>query len=139
MSMFRTMTIALAAATGLAGAASAQQLDQVSFGTNWLAQAEHGGFYQAVADGTYREHGLDVTIVQGGPNAANQALLMADRIQFYMSGNLLLPFSAVEQDIPVIEVAAIFQKDPQIFMTHPTAPVQEFADLADLPTIFMGA
>jgi NitT/TauT family transport system substrate-binding protein len=139
MGRFQTLTMALAAVTALAGAASAQELDKVSFGTNWLAQAEHGGFYQAVADGTYRDHGLDVTIVQGGPNAANQALLMADRIQFYMSGNLLLPFAAVEQEIPVIEVAAIFQKDPQIFMTHPTAPVEKFEDLAKLPTIFMGA
>jgi NitT/TauT family transport system substrate-binding protein len=138
MSMLRTLTIALAAATGLAGAASAQALDEVSFGTNWLAQAEHGGFYQAVADGTYEKHGLKVTIVQGGPQASNQALLMADKIQFYVSGNLILPFSAAEQDIPLVEVAAIFQKDPQIFMTHPDAPVEKFEDLAKLPTIFMG-
>lgn len=138
MSMFRSLTIAVAAAAAFAGSATAQTLDKVSFGTNWLAQAEHGGFYQAVADGTYEKYGLDVTIVQGGPNAANQALLMADKIQFYMSGNLILPFSAVEQDIPVIEVAGIFQKDPQIFMTHPDAPVEKFEDLAKLPTIFMG-
>ena len=63
-------------------------LDEVSFGTNWLAEAEHGGFYQAVADGTYEKYGLKVTIVQGGPQAANQALLMADKIQFYMGGML---------------------------------------------------
>jgi NitT/TauT family transport system substrate-binding protein len=113
-------------------------LDEVSFGTNWLAQAEHGGFYQAVADGTYEKYGLKVTIVQGGPQASNQALLMADKIQFYMSGNLILPFSAAEQEIPLIEVAAIFQKDPQIFMTHPDAPVENFEDLATLPTLFMG-
>jgi NitT/TauT family transport system substrate-binding protein len=125
MSMFRRLTIAVAAAAAFAGSAPAQTLDEVSFGTNWLAQAEHGGFYQAVADGTYEKHGLKVTIVQGGPNAANQTLLMADKIQFYMSGNLILPFSAVEQEIPVIEVAGIFQKDPQIFMTHPDAPVEK--------------
>src|SRR5579862_8955319 len=76
-----------AVALGFAGRAMA--LDEVSFGTNWLAEAEHGGFYQAVADGTYEKYGLKVTIVQGGPNAANQALLMADKIQFFMQGNLI--------------------------------------------------
>jgi NitT/TauT family transport system substrate-binding protein len=139
MSNLKGMTLAFfagAAALGMSGGALA--LDEVSFGTNWLAEAEHGGFYQAVADGTYEKHGLKVTIVQGGPNAANQALLMADKIQFYMQGNLLGSFSAVEQDIPVVDVAAIFQKDPQVLIAHPDAPVETFADLAKLPTIFMG-
>jgi len=117
---------------------TAQGLDKVSYQTNWRAQAEHGGFYQAVADGTYEKYGLKVTIVQGGPNAANQALLMADKIQFYMQGNLIGSFSAVEQDIPVVDVAAIFQKDPQVIIAHPDAGVETFGDLAKLPTIFMG-
>lgn len=113
-------------------------LDEVKFGTNWLAQAEHGGFYQAVADGTYEKYGLKVEIVQGGPQAANRALLMADKITFYMNGNLLGSFSAVEQGIPLVEVAAIFQKDPQVLIAHPDAGVETFEDLAKLPTIFMG-
>lgn len=130
--------ILIAGAVLVGGQAQAQDLDEVSFGTNWLAQAEHGGFYQAVADGTYEKHGLKVTIVQGGPNAANQALLMADKIEFYMQGNLIGSFSAVEQDIPVVDVAAIFQKDPQVLIAHPESGVTTFADLAKLPTIFMG-
>ncbi len=134
----RALAIAALATTLGVGAATAQDLDEISFGTNWLAQAEHGGFYQAVADGTYEKHGLKVTIVQGGPQVSGQSLLMADKIQFYMSGNLILPFSAAEQDIPLMEVAAIFQKDPQIFMTHPDAPVEKLEDLAKLPTLFMG-
>jgi NitT/TauT family transport system substrate-binding protein len=116
----------------------AMALDEVSFGTNWLAEAEHGGFYQAVADGTYEKYGLKVTIVQGGPNAANQARLMADKIQFFMQGNLIGSFSAVEQDIPVIEVAAIFQKDPQVLITHPESGLKTFADLAKVKTLFLG-
>ncbi len=139
MSTLRKLPYAFAGLIALGGAAHAQALDEVTFGTNWLAQAEHGGFYQAVVDGTYEKHGLKVTIVQGGPQASNQALLMADKIQFYMSGNLILPFSAAEQEIPLVEVAAIFQKDPQIFMTHPDAPVEKFEDLAKLDTIFMGS
>lgn len=137
MNMVRKLTIGLAAAAALAATASAQTLDEVSFGTNWLAQPEHGGFYQAVVDGTYEKHGLKVTIVQGGPSAANRALLVADKVTFYMAGNLLEPFSAVEQEVPLVEVAAIFQKDPQVLMAHPDAPVETFADLAKLPTIFM--
>lgn len=122
----------------LAVAGPAMALDEVSFGTNWLAEGEHGGFYQAVADGTYEKYGLKVTIVQGGPQAANDALLMADKVQFFMRGNFIGAFNAVEQEIPVIDVAAIFQKDPQVLIAHPDASVEEFADLADLPTIFMG-
>jgi len=119
-------------------ATSAMALDKVSFGTNWLAEAEHGGYYQAVADGTYEKYGLDVTIIQGGPQSANAALLMADKIQFYMRGNFVGAFSAVEQDIPMIEVAAMFQKDPQVLIAHPDSGIEKFEDLAKLPTIFLG-
>jgi NitT/TauT family transport system substrate-binding protein len=122
---------------GLTVAASARAEDKVTYGTNWLAQAEHGGFYQAVADGTYKKHGLDVTIVQGGPNAANGSLLIAGKIDFYMGGSMS-ELSSVEQGIPVMDVAAIFQKDPQILMAHPDQGVEAFPDLAKLPTIFMG-
>ena len=75
-------------------------LDEVTFGTNWLAEAEHGGFYQAVADGTYEKYGLEVTIMQGGPQAANQALLLAGKIQFYMAGQPARPFAAVRAGHP---------------------------------------
>lgn len=139
MSKLTRMTANLAAgAVALMLAGHAMALDKVSFGTNWLAEAEHGGFYQAVADGTYEKYGLDVTIVQGGPQAANRSLLLADQIQFYMNGNLLGSFSAVEQDIPVVEVAAMFQKDPQVLIAHPDTGIDKFEDLAKLPTIFMG-
>ena len=71
-------------AASLASTSSALALDEVTYGTNWLAQAEHGGFYQAVADGTYEKYGLKVTVVQGGPQAANRALLIAGKVDFYM-------------------------------------------------------
>ncbi len=124
---------------GLALAATpALALDEVTYGTNWLAQAEHGGFYQAVADGTYEKYGLKVTIRQGGPQAANRSLLIAGQIDFYMGGNMMESFDAVKQEIPTITVAAIFQKDPQILMAHPDQGIETFADLAKLPTIFLG-
>ncbi len=128
-----------AAAIGLllAAALPASALDTVRFGTNWLAQAEHGGFYQALADGTYERFGLDVEIVQGGPQGANRALLLAGKVDFYMAGNMIQPLLAIPEGIPIVEVAAIFQKDPAALLVHPDAPVETFADLAKLPTLFI--
>lgn len=107
----------------------ASAADKVRFGTNWMAQPEHGGFYQAVADGTYARYGLDVEIVQGGPQVNNRLLMINGQLDFYMGGNLLQPFAAAERKQPVVVVAAIFQKDPQILLTHPDDSFRTFADL----------
>jgi NitT/TauT family transport system substrate-binding protein len=117
-------------AAGLSlAASSAMAADKVSFGTNWLAEAEHGGYYQAVADGTYAKYGLDVTIVQGGPQANNGLLLAAGKLDFYMGGNLLLAFDAAAQNLPIVVVAADFQKDPQIMMSHPGVGLDKWSEL----------
>ncbi|HEY7806147.1 MAG TPA: ABC transporter substrate-binding protein [Croceibacterium sp.] len=132
--------IVLAGWTALVAApmtpASAQALDKVSFGTNWVAEAEHGGFYQALADGTYKKYGLDVTIVPGGPNANNRILLPVGKIDFYMSANTLQAFDAVEQNVPTIEVASLFQKDPQVLIAHPDQNIKKLIDLKRL-TLFI--
>jgi NitT/TauT family transport system substrate-binding protein len=120
----------------LAGPASAQNLDKVAFGTNWVAEGEHGGFYQALADGTYRKYGLDVTIVPGGPNVNNRILLPVGKLDFFMSANTLQTFDAVAQNIPTISVAAMFQKDPQVLIAHPDQGIDEFEDLRRL-TLFV--
>jgi NitT/TauT family transport system substrate-binding protein len=117
-------------------AARAQTPDKVSFGTNWVAEAEHGGFYQALADGTYRRYGLDVTIVQGGPQVNNQLLLAVGRLDFFMSTNTLQSFDAVEQNVPTLAVAAMFQKDPQVLIAHPGRGIDELRDLRGL-TLFI--
>jgi NitT/TauT family transport system substrate-binding protein len=137
------LRIARSALAGLAAAiaaaltpAAAQTLDKVAFGTNWVAEGEHGGFYQALADGTYRKYGLDVTIVPGGPNANNRILLVAGKIDFYLSANTLQGFDAAEQDVPTVEVAAMFQKDPQVFIAYPGQGIDKFADLKKL-TLFV--
>jgi NitT/TauT family transport system substrate-binding protein len=115
---------------GMLGASSAAlAADKVTFGTNWLAEAEHGGYYQAVVDGTYAKYGLDVTILPGGPQANNRMLLVTSKIDFYMGGNMIQAFEAVEQNIPTIVVAAAFQKDPQIFMSHPGVGLDKWTDL----------
>jgi NitT/TauT family transport system substrate-binding protein len=123
--------VAVAAAGNMCGGkpAAAQVPDKVSFATNWVAEAEHGGFYQALADGTYRRYGLDVTIVPGGPQVNNRLLLPAGKIDFYMSANTLQSFDAVEQDIPTVAVASMFQKDPQVLIAHPDRGVNDLKDL----------
>jgi NitT/TauT family transport system substrate-binding protein len=126
----------LSAAAAAVAPVSAQTLDKVTFGSNWVAEAEHGGFYQAVADGTYKKYGLDVTILPGGPNANNRMLLLVDKIDFYLSANTLQGFDAVEHNVPTIEVAAMFQKDPQVLIAHPDQGIDKFDDLKKL-TLFI--
>jgi NitT/TauT family transport system substrate-binding protein len=120
-------------ATLVLGAVAAQAQDKVTFATNWKAQAAHGGFYQAVADGTYKQYGLDVTIQQGGPQVNNRPLLPAGRIDFLMTGNLLHSFDNVKNNVPTVVVAAMFQKDPQALIAHPGQGYENFAKLKDAP------
>ena len=134
--VFRTVMAGLALTAAAMGPASAQTLDKVAFGTNWVAEAEHGGFYQALADGTYRKYGLDVTIVPGGPNVNNRILLPVGKIDFFLSADTLQGFDAVAQNVPTIEVAALFQKDPQVLIAHPDQGVDKFTDLKNL-TLFV--
>jgi NitT/TauT family transport system substrate-binding protein len=131
---FVTGVAAILTAVLPAGAQTA--LDKVSFGTNWVAEAEHGGFFQALADGTYKKYGLDVTIVPGGPNNNNRILLIAGKLDFFMSANTLQSFDAVANNVPLVTVAAIFQKDPQVFLTHPESKVAKLEDLKPL-TLFV--
>ncbi|WP_284422348.1 MULTISPECIES: ABC transporter substrate-binding protein [unclassified Bradyrhizobium] len=121
---------------GMASGAQAQTLDKVSFGTNWVAEAEHGGFFQAVADGTYKRYGLDVTIVPGGPNENNRMLLISGKIEFFMAANTLMAFDAVANNVPVVSIAAMFQKDPQVFLTHPESRITKLEELKPL-TLFV--
>jgi len=129
--------LAAAGLGALATTAVAADLTDVKFGTNWLAEAEHGGYYQAVADGTYEKCGLKVTIVPGGPQVNNRALMLAGKTDFNMGGNLLQAFSAVKEGIPIRIVAADFQKEPQVLMTHPGA-VKSFADMTKLGKMIIG-
>lgn len=134
--LLRVFLVGMALAADPAYAQAPGGPDKVSFGTNWVAQAEHGGFYQAVTDGTYARYGLDVTIVPGGPNVNNRIQLIAGKIEFFMSANTLQSFDAVANNVPVVAVAAIFQKDPQVFLAHPQSKVTKIEDLKPL-TLFV--
>ncbi|MER8399751.1 ABC transporter substrate-binding protein [Mesorhizobium sp. M1348] len=121
-----------------AGTLAAAANEKVTFGTNWLAEPEHGGYYQAVVDGTYAACGIDVTIMQGGPQVSGRPLLLAGKIDFYMGGNLLSAFDAVQQGIPMRVVAADFQKDPQVIMSHPGQGLDKWEDLKNADQYILG-
>ena len=135
--MTHCQSIIASALALLSLATTAQAADKVTFGTNWLAEAEHGGYYQAVADGTFAKYGLEVKILQGGPQANNRLLLAAGRIEFAMGANMIQAFTAVEQNAPSVVVASHFQKDPIVFMSHPGAGFDKFEDLPKA-TAFIG-
>lgn len=137
--MHRYAASALAAfAIASCAATTAYAQEKVVFATNWKAQAGHGGFYQALADGTYKKYGLDVEIQQGGPQVNNRPLLPTGKIDFLMTGNLLQSFDNIKNGVPTVVVAAIFQKDPQAIFAHPGQGYDSFKDLTRAPVAFIG-
>jgi NitT/TauT family transport system substrate-binding protein len=130
----------LAALAGIVGfSAPAFALDKVKFGTNWLADPEAGGFYQALVDGTYEQYGLDVTIIPGGPQSNGALMLLFGKFEFFMGGDMIGDFLCAESKLPLIAVAADFQKSPQIFMSHPGAGLDKWDDLPNAKPVYVGA
>ena len=112
--------------------------DHVTFGLDWKAEAEYGGYYQAQATGIYARHGLDVTIEQGGPQVNHTQLLIAGRLDFNITSNALLALNFVRQDVPFRAVAAFFQKDPSVLIAHAGQGNDSFDALKGKP-IMIGA
>lgn len=129
---------ALLAGSGLSLPARAEDKVKVKFATDWLAQAAHGGYFQALADGTYEKMGLEVEISSGGPLVDTRPMLLSGEVDFLMSGNLLLPFEDIRNGRPLKIIAAHFQKDPQMMMAH-KGVYKNFADLANAPKILLGS
>ena len=125
--------LTLSASLAVLFVAPVQALDKVTLATNWLAQPELGGFYQAAVDGAYRRHGIDVTIRPGGPLVNNRALLAFGQVDFLIGTNLLQPFDAVKQGIPSKFVAAFFQREPQCLLAHPGQGYDKWSDLTRAP------
>jgi NitT/TauT family transport system substrate-binding protein len=130
----------IAAASGMLGlrAARGQTLDRVSFQTNWRAQAEHGGFYQAVAAGIYRRYGIEPELRMGGPQINNPQIMLAGRVDFIMSSGFQA-FSYVRENLPALCVGAMFQKDPQCLIAHPGVSNDSFEALRGKPILVGGA
>ncbi len=112
----------------------AQTLDKLSFHTDWRAQAEHGGFYQALAAGLYKARGLDVDLRQGGPSLNIGQMLLAGRVDMTMS-NSFEAFTYVRVGAPFFTIAAIFQKDPQVLIAHPGSGFDSFEKMKGRPLL----
>ena len=136
LSRIIVLVVAFVAVSIGIGSAHAQPLQKIVFATDWLAQAEHGGFYQAVAEGTYRKYGLDVQIRMGGPQVNGLQLLAAGQLDIAMADALQV-MSAIEQDVPVVAIAATFQKNPTVLIAHPG--VQRLEDLKGKPVAIAAA
>ena len=130
--MIRSVLAAVFAAC-LAFAPAAWAADKVTFGLDWVAEPEYGGYYQALATGIYKKYGLDVTILEGGPQVNNAELLVAGRLTFDITSNSFLALNFAQENIPFVVVAAGFQKDPDILIAHPGTGSDSFADLKDKP------
>jgi len=117
-SFLTASALAAAGALGPRPAARAQTVDKLAFGTNWKAQAEHGGYYQAVATGIYKKYGIDVTIRMGGPQINHPQLLASGVIDFNMGSNCFSALNYVKNNIPMVCVGTVFQKDPQVLIAH---------------------
>lgn len=123
----------LAAALALFLTPAAHAADKVSFGLDWVAEPEYGGYYQALATGIYQKYGLDVRIVQGGPQVNNAQLLVAGKLTFDITSNAFLALNFAQEGIPFVAVAAGFQKDPDALIAHPGQGNDSFAALKGKP------
>jgi NitT/TauT family transport system substrate-binding protein len=111
----------------------------VTFVTDWKAQAEHGGFYEALAEGLYAKRGLDVKILQGGPSVNVPQIMAGGAADFGICSNDFIAFNIVKAGAPLRTVMAVFQKDPQVLMTHPRKDVRSLADMKDKPIMVSDA
>jgi len=139
--------IAFALAAILAACSPAKQPAQqqptghttIRFATDWRAQAEQGGFYQALATGEYAKRGLDVTIVQGGPGVNVPQLLASGAVELGMGSNSFIALNLAQEKVPVRAVAAFMQKDPQVLIAHPDQGIKSIADMKGRPILLADA
>src|SRR6201986_2277278 len=120
-------------------ATPARATTSIRFVTDWKAQAEHGGFYQALAEGLYAKRGLDVKIIQGGPDVNVPQLLAGGAADFGMGSNSFISLNMVKTGVPIRSVMAIFQKDPQVLISHPRRDINGLADMKGKPVLISAA
>jgi NitT/TauT family transport system substrate-binding protein len=124
-----------ASSTSSSAPAPATSDVKIRFATDWHAQAEHGGFYEALAEGEYKKRGLDVSIVQGGPAVNVPQLLAAGSVEMGMGSNSFIVLNLAAEKAPVKAVAAFMQKDPQVLIAHPEAKIASLADMKGKPIL----
>ncbi len=124
---------------GWLGAGTAAAGTHITFATDWKAEAEHGGYYEALAEGLYKRRGLDVKILEGGPSVNIPQLLAAGAADFGIGSNSFVPLNTLREGAKIKAVMAIFQKDPQVLITHPRADVKSLAQMKGKPIMISDA
>jgi NitT/TauT family transport system substrate-binding protein len=142
----KALSAVLALALGLLSACSQHPtntaqpgLVPIRFATDWHAQAEQGGFYQALATGEYRKRGLKVSIIQGGPAVNVPQLLASGAVEMGMGSNSFIVLNLAAEHAPVKAVAAFMQKDPQVLIAHPSRGINSLADMKGKPILISDA
>jgi NitT/TauT family transport system substrate-binding protein len=130
---------ALAACGQSSSEAPAGGRTRIRFATDWRAQAEHGGFYHALASGEYARRGLDVEIIQGGPGVNVPQLLATGQVEAGLGSNAFITFNLAKENVPVRAVMAVFQKDPQVLMAHPDSGINKLEDMRGHPILLSDA
>ena len=120
-------------------AASASGRTAIRFATDWRAEAEQGGFYEALANGEYAKRGLDVTIVPGGPGTNVPQLVASKAVEMGVGSNSFIVMNLAAEHVPVRAVAAFMQKDPQVLIAHPDAGIHSLADMKGHPILLSDA
>jgi NitT/TauT family transport system substrate-binding protein len=133
------LVLAILSLSFAAQAASPPPLTKIRFVTDWKAQAEHGGFYEALAEGLYKKAGLDVTIIEGGPAVNVPQMLAGGAADFGIGSDSFIALNLVKQNAPIKAVLAVFQKNPQVLLTHPRADVKRLADMKGMPIMISDA
>ncbi|MGB8366050.1 MAG: ABC transporter substrate-binding protein [Rhizomicrobium sp.] len=121
------------------GRAQAANPTHITFVTDWKAQAEHGGYYEALAQGLYKARGLDVKILEGGPSVNVPQLLAGGAADFGIGSNGFIPLNMLREGASIKAVMAIFQKDPQVLIAHPRRDVKSLADMKGKPIMIADA
>lgn len=139
--------LAVAALAALAAACSPAKTEKpakapgaaIRFATDWRAQAEQGGFYEALANGEYAKRGLDVQIIQGGPGVNVPQMVASGAVDAGMGSNSFIVLNLAQEKAPVKAVAAFMQKDPQVLIAHPDQGIASIADLKGRPILLSDA
>jgi NitT/TauT family transport system substrate-binding protein len=126
-------------ALALMAAVPAPAAEKITFLSSWKAQAEHGGYYQALAKGYYAACGLDLSIRQGGPNIDGKQLLAAGAVDLMMSTAGETVFQMNAAGFEGRAVMAIFQKNPQVLLAHEESGFKSLEDMRGKPIMISAA
>ena len=133
------LVVLLAGCSPAAQSGKASGPTPVRLATDWRAEAEHGGYYEALANGEYARRGLNVSIIPGGPGVNVPQLVASGAVELGVGSNSFVVMKLANEPVPVKAVAAFMQKDPQVLIAHPDAGIHSLADMKGHPILLSDA